>query len=111
MKRSACSGSTSGITVVCQVLVLLDESRSGVAELTEAELESVVPTAGAVTEMTMVGEVAPAARLARVQVTVVVPLQAQPLAVVLTKLTVGGSESLTLTAEAAAGPALLTLRV
>src|SRR2546425_9385607 len=108
MERSA-RGTTDVWTVA---LVLLDELRPGVADLTEAELESVVaPTAGARTEMTRLGAVAPTAKLARVQVTVVVPLQAQPLPAALTKLTPGGRESLTVTAEAASGPALLTLRV
>ena len=60
--------------------------------------------------MTMSGA-APTARLARVQVTVVVPVQAQALVATLTKLTPGGRESLTLTAEATLGPPLLTLKV
>ena len=60
--------------------------------------------------MTMLGAVA-TARLVRVQVTVAVPLQAQPLPLALTSVTPGGRESLTLTAEAALGPPLLTLKV
>ena len=63
-----------------------------------------------VDDVSMVGA-APTARLARVQVTVAVPLQLQPLPLALTSVTSGGRESLTLTAEAAFGPALLTLRV
>src|SRR2546426_393484 len=58
------------LTVVwTAALVLLAVFGSGVAELTEAELEIGPPWAGAVTVMTMVGA-APTARLARVQVTV-----------------------------------------
>ena len=106
MERLAC-----GATVVwTRALVLLAVFGSEVAELTEAELEIWPPCAGAVTLMTMLGAVA-TARLVRVQVTVAVPLQAQPLPLALTSVTPGGRESLTLTADAAFGPTLLTLRV
>ena len=111
MERSACCGNSSGTTVVWTVaLVLLDETRSGVAELTEAELESVVPTAGAWTEMMMSGA-GPTSRLARVHVTDVVPLQFHPVPAALTKLTPAGRGSLTRTVEAPSGPALFTLKV
>src|SRR5438094_547726 len=108
MKRSA-----RGTTVVwTEPLVLLAVFGSEVAELTEAELEiGPAPESGARTEMTRLGAVAPIAKLARVQVPVVVPLPTRRSSDLLTSVTPGGRESLTVTAEAASGPALLTLRV
>ena len=85
-------------------------SNSGVAELTEAELLNVAGADGALTVMVM-SAVLPTARLAMVQVTVAVPLQLQPVPLALTNVTLPGRMSLTLTAEAGFGPALLTLSV
>src|SRR5262245_28397088 len=106
MERSAWD-----VTVVWMVaLVLLPAFGSPVWALTEAELASVTPSAGAVTKIVMSGA-APTARLARVHVTVVVPLQVQPLPVTLTSVTPAGRASVTVTAEAVSGPALLILSV
>src|SRR5262245_59454201 len=111
MERSAWGGGTGTTTVVVTVALSLEEPRSGVAELTLAELSSGPGVAGALTVSAMLEEVAPFARLASVQVTVVPPLQFQPLPTALTKLTPAGRVSLTLMIEAVSGPALLTLTV
>src|SRR5215470_1574095 len=123
MERSA-RGSTEVLT---SLLKLFSGCKRGVSELTEALLESVCPpSAGAVTVIVMSGaETWPglppggAARLAKVQVTVVaggaehvqlLPLASLPL-VALTSVTPVGRVSLTVTLEAAFGPAFLTLSV
>src|SRR5262245_59367488 len=103
MERSA-----RGTTVVCtEAAVWLAVFGSAVPALTEAVLTRMAPSAGAMTVMTMFGA-APTARLARVHVTVVGPLQLQPVPLALTNVTPAGSASVTLTVAAVLGPALLT---
>src|SRR5262245_49147987 len=94
-------------TRVCARAVLFPVFGSPVVALTEAWLEIDPPTEGAVTVTTMF-TAAPTARLARVQVTVAVPLQLQPVPLALTSVTPAGSVSVTLTVAAVLGPALLT---
>src|SRR5215813_4402246 len=123
MERSA-RGTTSVLT---SLLNVWSGCTRGVKGLTEALLEMVWgPSRGAVTVMVRSGAVTGgglglpgvgaggAARLARVQVTVVVtPVvgQLQPVPPAPTSVTPDGRVSLTVTVEAALGPAFLTLSV
>src|SRR4029450_13869071 len=115
MERSA-RGSTEVLTSLRE---LFSGCRRGVSELTEALLESVCPpSAGPVKVIVRSGAetgaglpARGAARLAYVQATVVVPLQLQSVPLALTSVTPVGRVSLTVTLEAAFGPAFLTLSV
>src|SRR2546430_2727124 len=98
------------ITVVVAVAVLLVWLLSAVDELTVTVLV-MVPAGDAVTVI-VIGGAGPWARLPCVQVTTPLAwLQLQPLPAALTKVTLAGSVSLTLTEVAVLGPALLTLSV
>ena len=99
---------TYTLTVVVAVALLLAWFGSSVLLVTVAVLER--GPLLAVTTIVIVAE-PPLARLPRLQVTVVVPLQLPTLGVAETKLTPAGNGSLSTTAAAASGPPLETIRV
>lgn len=106
----AIARSFESVTVVVVVAELLPGTGSAVAVDTVAVFASVVACDGAVATIAIAGA-APLASEARVHVTVVVPLHAQPVPVADTKVMPAGRVSTTESEVAVLGPALLTLIV
>lgn len=104
MRLIACFGVTTCVEVVALLLFVCGSAGE---PLTLAELVSVPVTVGFTVIVTVA--LAPLARLPRVQVTVVVPLQLPWVAEAETKVAVLGSGSVTVTPVAAAGPVLVTV--
>lgn len=93
------------------VALLLPGFASGVVVLTVAVFDTVVPVAGAVTVMVMGGAGGDAESGPIVHVTVVVPLQVQPVPDALWNVTLAGRVSVTVTSFAAPAPMFVTVRV
>ena len=97
------------ITVVVAVPVLLPLLGSGVPELTVAEFDRSVVWPGSTLTTSVISGAAPSpSELARVQVTVLVPVHVQPVPAAETKLVPAGNASDTDTDAAFDGPAFDT---
>ena len=101
--------SADELTVVTTVFeVLLAGTGSEVAEDTVAELDRLAVWDGSTVTTIEIAGAAPGARLARVQLTVVVPVQVQPVPVAETRVVPEGRVSETATLVAVEGPPLET---
>jgi hypothetical protein len=98
-------------TLTAALSALLEVPASGVVVLTVAVFVIVVPLDGAVTSMVMAGAVVVAASAPIVQMTVLVPLQLQPVPETFVSVTPGGSVSVTLTSCVAPPAVLATVSV
>ena len=105
--------SAEAVTVVGMLEELLAGTGSGVVLVTVAEFDSEAPWTGATTDTEIGGADVPAARAARVHVTVSVPSKehAQPVPAAEVNVTPDGRVSVTVRAMASEGPALATARV
>lgn len=93
-------------------LVLFAPLESGVVVLTVAVLVTVVPVEGAVMSMVMIDEAAAAkGGLSSVQVMAGLPVQVQPVSVMLVSVVPAGSVSVTVTSFAGPAPMLLMVSV
>ena len=99
------------MTTVPSVEQLLPGDGSSVAELTDAVLERSAVWAGLTATTIVMSGALVTPRLARVQATVAVPAQVQPVPPAETKLVPAGNGSETETELATDGPALLTANV
>jgi hypothetical protein len=103
------SGRTGGVTVITIVAVLLLVSASITFPVTEAVLESVPAVVGVTTIITVA--LFPLDNMLKLQVTVLVPLQAPWLGVAETKVTPPGKVSVIVTPAAASGPLFIMVIV
>ena len=103
MVTARSQASVTGVTtVVVTVVELLEES-------VEVAVMGVMVSEAATLATTMMSTAAPDARLGSVQVTDVVMVQVQPAGAEAETMVVFGTDSVKLTAEAAAGPLLVTV--